>query len=525
MARRYGRGKYDAHSNYIEYMKAIVEHPNYADMPNAVQDGHINWQVSSGKTTSFYKYYKARWAWWAKKADSLKLTGSGNSDSRFSTAARIIHPDRLRPCRLCGKKLNVGYMYLNKIIVKRWNNLVGADKFIHKQDIRKACQQLGELTNEEMLQNEIAHLFPERLKRFGKPENIVLFFEESFYIRSNYLSPGFMSNPPDRLDGFHDYGLCCRKTKDPGRSDENLRSYNHDRRTFKWWAEGDWLVADTLYNAAGEGVCVLCGRKEKKISPDHIGPLACGFKQIPSFRPTCRNCNSAKNRRMSLIDIKDLIQYEKNFKESVASWHVRSLWDLAKNNVTNDADARELSSAMRGIEDIFLRTLFTFCEIQRYLFISYYLSPHLAHFNVEFEGLDVATLKSDKYKKTAKRTTGSISLESRVVRIAFEELENYVSKEACSRKIFKKAFPNLEKKLSTKINAVSKEQLNVFEKLWVKTFRMKTSNEHREKYIGKLLGDDRYDRTGPKYEGLDRWLKKYFDRLGSLVYKELKSPE
>ena len=75
-ARRYGRGKFEAHSNYLEYMEMIVNHPNYVGMPNArSEDGHINWQVSSGKTTSFYKFYQERFSWWIAKADSLGLPG------------------------------------------------------------------------------------------------------------------------------------------------------------------------------------------------------------------------------------------------------------------------------------------------------------------------------------------------------------------------------------------------------------------------------------------------------------------
>src|SRR2546427_6474507 len=105
---RYGRGKFEAHRKYISYMEAIVKDPAYAGMPNAVgQDGRINWQVSSGKTTSFYKFYKQRFQWWIKKADDIGLPGISNSDDRFSKTARIIHPTKLRPCRLCGKELYV----------------------------------------------------------------------------------------------------------------------------------------------------------------------------------------------------------------------------------------------------------------------------------------------------------------------------------------------------------------------------------------------------------------------------------
>ncbi len=44
------------------------------------------------------------------------------------------------------------------------------------------------------------------------------------------LSPGAMSNAPERLDGFHSFNLCCRSKTDPGRSKENLQSYTTDRR-------------------------------------------------------------------------------------------------------------------------------------------------------------------------------------------------------------------------------------------------------------------------------------------------------
>ena len=43
---------------------------------------------------------------------------------------------------------------------------------------------------------------------------------------------------PDRLDGFHDYYVSCRKKNDPGRSDQNMKMYNLDRRTFEYWVQG-----------------------------------------------------------------------------------------------------------------------------------------------------------------------------------------------------------------------------------------------------------------------------------------------
>lgn len=84
-APKYGRGTFEAHPNYITYMQKVVANPAYAGMPNAVSEGgRVNWQVSSGRSTSFFKYYRARLSWWEAKADSLGLPHRGqrpaNSD-------------------------------------------------------------------------------------------------------------------------------------------------------------------------------------------------------------------------------------------------------------------------------------------------------------------------------------------------------------------------------------------------------------------------------------------------------------
>lgn len=62
----------------------------------------------------------------------------------------------------------------------------------------------------------------------------------------NMLSPGTMSNAPDRLDGFHTFNRCCRSTADKGRSKENLASYSTDRRAFENWSDGNWITANKL---------------------------------------------------------------------------------------------------------------------------------------------------------------------------------------------------------------------------------------------------------------------------------------
>lgn len=165
----------------------------------------------------------------------------------------------------------------------------------------------------------ILKTFPEKKDDIAlfDDEDYEAFFAKTGHVRSTKLSPGYMGDCPHRLDGIHDYCLRCRKKNDPGRSDENMRTYNHDRRAFMWWAEGDWKIADALYNSAGPGTCVNCGKTVKKISPDHVGPLACGFQQNSFFEPLCGRCNSAKNRRFTSnkMSIVFLITFSKKAKK------------------------------------------------------------------------------------------------------------------------------------------------------------------------------------------------------------------
>jgi Alw26I/Eco31I/Esp3I family type II restriction endonuclease len=437
MPTKYGRGTFNPHEKYLRYIEFIANHLAYKGMPNAIDpSGKINWQVSSGETTSFNKYYDARGRWWIEKADQLGIPGTGKSKARFSITARLVHPTKLRPCYICGEVWNVGYMYLNAKLAKRWNKITKSLEFHKNHSIIDASNLFQKLAGESALTAELKHLFPERVEHSPLPSVRQLFLN-SGHIKTTWLSPGFMANPPDRFDGFHDYGLCCRSTKDPGRSKENLQSYIHDRRAFEWWAEGDWLAADRLFNQAGAGKCSICGKHQEKISPDHVGPLACGFKHIPFFEPLCNECNSSKNRRFTFNDVKRLVRYETGNSESAASWQVRSLWDASKAEITSDEGALLLSNLMRSLQDYYLRTLHTLFENGLSFLLVSFLSPKNAYYDVVFQGLNSSTLQYESYEKTAHETKSRRSLAARSVRIAFEELVNYAGKELEDRKLKK----------------------------------------------------------------------------------------
>lgn len=508
----YGRGKFKAHPNYIHYMAAIINHPNFKGMPNAVsKNDKINWQVSSGKSTSFYKYYLERFAWWVKKANDSKVPGTGNSDDRFSITARLINPTGYRPCRLCGKSQNVGYFYLNHTITLFLNKDTKTSLFSKKMPIDEAIKILRGIKSENEVAEYLLKLFPERSTFFKKYGYTKVAFEKSNYIRSVYLSPGFMANPPDRLDGFHDYCHLCRATQDPGRSPANLKTYLHDRRVFELWSDGDWLVADALYSSAGAGTCYICGKKLKKVSPDHVGPLACGFKQLPLFLPTCGPCNSSKNRRMFLSDVKVLIEYEKRTGESVASWQVQPLWDKYKSIVKSDRDAKELSDFMRAVQDFYLRTLYSLFENGYSEFLVTILHPEYALFKVQFKDLDSSNLTFSSFTKTPVNTKLRSSLSNRIIRIAFEELLVYQDKSIVDRKVRKFYVDNFSDKIDEIVGEARKIPASQSIKIWDKTMKLKVSSAKRESIISKLRLT-KIDYT--KYSALNKKLRQMFLDLG-----------
>jgi Alw26I/Eco31I/Esp3I family type II restriction endonuclease len=434
-AHKYGRGTHEAHPRYIDYMSMIVNHDTYSRMPGAIDaSGRIRWQVSSGRSTSFYEHYVARAEWWIETADRLRLPGKGKEQERFSVAARLIHPTGFKPCRICGEESSVGYLYVNANLEKRLNALSSSQEFKKMESICEVIPRLKKLVSASNLKKEFEYLFPERKEHFKNSGYGSKAFEASLSVRSKWLSPGFMCNPPDRLDGFHDYCVNCRVLKDPGRFPENMVQYSHDRRAFQWWAEGDWNLADALYNSAGPGVCEIAGETVARVSPDHIGPLACGFKHMPFFRPTCQRCNSAKNRRLRLADVDSLRNFETETGESPASWQVRALWDELKDGVSSDSEAVTLSNLMRKQQDFYLRLLNELRLSGEAAFLATLLSPNYALYDITFEGLDTGRLTFRTYQKTDNASQLRCQLGARTVRIAFQELAEYCEKDTSRRK-------------------------------------------------------------------------------------------
>lgn len=428
------------HQNFLEYTRRIAEHENYEGMPDPYKDdGSVRWVVVGKSETG-----QARKAWWDSKREEL-----GIQKQRFwrSKTARANHPTGRKPCQICGRILSVHYVYPNRRTIKKLNSTFDLESDIEHDDF----MEMPEIV--EMIIDELGiDIALNRLRRvFGVPSERTKDFESySDYILENCksrLSPGAMSNCPDRFDGFHTYNACCRKTHDTGRHADNLARYGEDRRVYENWSDGDWKASAWLMrriNQAGKkGVCAICGKKGK-VTADHLGPISLGFSvgDPPILRPACRACNSARNNRLSLRDIREIKELEQSGRD-IASWHTKAVWDTLKDKPTNDEEAKILSRMMRTNLHYVLTMLGQIAKAGYEAFLAdNFLNPEYANYSISFEGFDPETGEYEQVVKTRKEIRQYSRNAERYIRKSLSALRRYVAKK--NRKFPKKRYHEIE---------------------------------------------------------------------------------
>jgi len=435
------------HPNFIEYMNFIVKHPNYRGMPYLYKkDGSIRWVV-----TGRSKIGQARARWWDQKREELGIPREG---PWMSTVARLIHPTGEKPCQICGRYMKLDYVYPTKQTISRLNSIPGITFKFRYEDfltIEECCNKLCESLGESETLNWLAKIFDIPSHIAKSKEDYLNFIEEN---RKTRLSPGAMSNPPDRLDGFHTYNICCRSTQDLGRHVENLAIYGEDRRAYEHWCDGDWkATAWLMRKIRGTGKCVLCGR-EGRLTADHLGPISLGFSLRPKLRPVCKHCNSARNYRMSFNDVKALIAEEER-GEQVISWHSKYIWDKLKNLVKTDEDAKKLSHLMRrNMHHVLIILSDISAAGFRDFLIKNFLHPEYAYFYIRFEDFNPTTGTYKRMIKIPGRKKQYERNAERYIRIAFESLEKYQKKE--NRRIEPWRSKDVDKALASAIESLKK---------------------------------------------------------------------
>lgn len=400
------------HKNFVDYQNFIANHKIYETLPNKFNSrGEITWVKVKDKK---------RKIWWDTLKSEMQLPDR-------ASVARQIHPPELKgmkPCQVCGEYLNINYRYLNSNAFRHMQELVPEIKE------NRLKYSLEDLVNIAIKQSS-AEPFSLLAKFLGISDLKLPDLTNDFkVIKLTYLSPGVMSNAPDRLDGFHTYNACCRGEQDTGRHKSNLARYSQDRRAYENWAEGNWRGANRLMGMyASNSIEVRCPgcHTIEKMTADHIGPISLGFCHRMKFKPLCNSCNSSKNNRMTLEDVKQLIKDEKN-GEQVVSWHSKLIWDKMKFQVRTDNDAIKLSTVMRKNLHYILTVFSLIAENKGEPFMMRYLNPEYAKFDYDFTQFDPLTgeFKAKQFTVDSKNTQSNAE---RYIRVSFESLKEYSTKE------------------------------------------------------------------------------------------------
>jgi len=441
-----GRGR-PWHADFIKYVHFIANHPTYAGMPDAMEDGRVQWEAPSNRTSGRFKEtHNKRRQWWREKAKSVGI--EPDTANWISRTAKLIHPTKKKPCKICGKVAELRYVYPQQRLFGRLRKrlVVPSDyafdmlepisslvKRLHKDFGDKILTDLPEVlaTGDIEIPSSELHSIADWLTWI---ENVYIPLEPSI------LSPGAMSNAPDRFDGFHSDNICCRQTADKGRHKDNLAGYVTDRRVFEYWAAGDWVAADRLM---GKVRTILkydpCRNLHSgPCDADHIGPISLGFTHRPAFQLLCGPCNSGKNNRMTASDVAFLIAHE-NSGENVISWHSRRLWDLRKNSVGDNETALRLSKLLRENRHTLMYFLQRLFEAGHHAFLTTLLELGRADFEVDFENVhaDNGLVRFDREIRTMRITKYANEQKVRRCRIAFDELLTYFAKENRSAFVIK----------------------------------------------------------------------------------------
>lgn len=432
----YGRGA----EAFLEYVQSIVEHPNYRGMPDLYNDkGHVQWEAPSNRKTGKFKdtHHKRR-DWWRKKAMVIGI--DPDSPNWISRTAKSIHPTKQKPCKNCGRVMDIRYAYPSSRLLGRIKTLDYVDESFPLDPLEHVTDLVSRLV--DRFGNDVFSDLPKlfntgslRVPRIEPRLDAWLRWITEEYMPSEppTLSPGVMSNAPDRLDGFHSFNLCCRSKADSGRSRENLRSYTTDRRVFEYWVEGDWVAADRMMGLIRTDHTLsreICANKHPgPCSADHIGPISLGFTHRPEFRLLCKACNSAKGNRMSLRDVELLTRTEEE-GERVVSWYCKRLWDLRKGEVKDDETALRLSKLLRDNRHTLMMILDQIARAGHLTFLSTFLGLEYADNNITFKNLRAQEHRTrfDSIQRTERTTRYAAEQKARRFRVAFSVLSDYVNK-------------------------------------------------------------------------------------------------
>lgn len=129
------RTNIEADEAFLQYEEEIVKHPSYAGMPDLRHDdGTIQWEAPSNRGAGIFQFsHDKRYRWWVEKAAKIDI--STDEDKWISRVAKIIHPTKQHPCKVCGRVMDIRYCYLSSNFMKRVQKLSFYDGSVEMEEV------------------------------------------------------------------------------------------------------------------------------------------------------------------------------------------------------------------------------------------------------------------------------------------------------------------------------------------------------------------------------------------------------
>lgn len=428
-------------SAFQEYMEAMAEHPAYAGMPDLLNvDGSIQWEAPSNrKSGANIHTHTKRTEWWKNKA--LEIGIVPGQSKWISRTAKAIHPTGKKPCKTCGQTMLISYAYPSKATLKKIRTFpelreVADDRFADIYAITLLIFSDTADPNKTLNTLLKNSKFPS-LPEFSNVEEAIEWIKNVYApSEPRSLSPGAMSNAPDRFDGFHSINLCCREKSDSGRSRENLASYTTDRRVYENWSNGNWVAANLLMGEIRRNTSIQsqpCSNHMNVshsgvITADHIGPISLGFAHQPVFRLLCESCNSAKNNRITFEDVQNL-RLEVDEGHQVTSWYNDRLWKDFEESILGPRDAQVFYALLRDNRSIAFDLLGEIFDAGFIFSLSTLLTPEVAKrkWNLSRFHIENGVIKGS-FTSTPSNTKYRLTQQERMIRVSFTSLVEYKAK-------------------------------------------------------------------------------------------------
>lgn len=405
------------HPNFIKYMEMIANHPNYRGLPIARgRDGSLGWIAAAKSPIG-----ASRIRWCKAKAKEL---GIPDEPGVYAKVMLELHPTKKKVCQICGQEMSLYYHYPSVNLLKKINGYYRSNftECDHISDIWDSLAKDGK--NTLPLARILIEAGDLNLSSNAPKETIIDSLEKACRLKSKKaLSPGAMSNFPDRFDGFHSYNRCCRSSQDKGRSKENLKSYTKDRRAYEYWSDGNIHAANQFMGSPFF----------KGASADHIGPISLGFIHDPRYlQKMSSSDNSSKRDRLQLDDVEKIIRTQEKTGIYPMSWQSKLIWEHIRANYRNNIP--KISGVYR---DALKQNMINFMHILHVImdksgslgkvFLEKaFLEPNFDYFKYSYTFSSDGTIIS----RTPRHYTGRNDEETdRYVRIAFEAVTEFEDKD------------------------------------------------------------------------------------------------